>query len=122
MKDIIVYYDDWCPLCISIKKKIEKLDWFHLVKCCGIREEDIEIPLSQLVQRLHVKIVKKNKVVSGMSALIAISWRLPLTVPFWPILKLVKAIGIGDYIYNYIARKRKIVPVGKCDADCKMNR
>ncbi|MFC7394279.1 thiol-disulfide oxidoreductase DCC family protein [Scopulibacillus cellulosilyticus] len=116
---IIVFYDNWCPMCIGIKGKIEKLDWFHLVDMVGFRDKKIDrelnIPVEDLENRMHAIILRNGSIVSGINAFISISWRIPLSIPFWPLLKVLKCIGLGQIIYDYIAKSRSVVPVGKCN-------
>ncbi len=30
MSKIIVLYDSWCPLCVSMKENIQRLNWLRL--------------------------------------------------------------------------------------------
>lgn len=123
---IIVFYDNWCPMCTEIKKKIEKYDWLHLVEMVGIRNLETiliktDIPISKLEKSMHAIILRDNSIVSGIHAFTSISWRIPILIPFWPILKFSSIIGLGQKMYEYVAEKRSIVPVGKCDTSCKIN-
>jgi predicted DCC family thiol-disulfide oxidoreductase YuxK len=121
---ISVYFDNFCPLCLNVKHKIEILDWFNLVDMIGIRDSDIKektyVSVAILEKSMHAKIHRNNKIVNGIDAFVSLSCRLPLLLPLWPLLKLSSFIGIGGLIYQYVADNRNIVPVGKCDDSCKL--
>ncbi|UFT99132.1 DUF393 domain-containing protein [Radiobacillus kanasensis] len=120
---ISVYYDNWCPLCINVKEKIEKLDWLNLVEMVGIRgnniESKIQVPEDNLLMSMHSRVHRNYRVVSGIDTFVSLSWRLPIFLPIWPLLKLSSILGFGGSIYQYVANKRSIVPLGKCDESCK---
>lgn len=122
--NIIVFYDSWCPICKRVKSNIEKLDWLNQVKLISIRSEDIrhlEIPLKELEKSMYCIYSKNNRIVSGIDAIAAIVIRLPLLSPLWPFIKLSSILGLGQKIYGYIARTRRIVPVNNCeDNSCRI--
>lgn len=123
---IDVYYDSWCPLCINVTNRIKSLDWLGLIELVSIRNEDklkeINISPDELSKRMHAIKKKNNKVLVGIDAISAMVVRLPLLFPLWIILKFFTLIGVGHSVYDFIATRRKIVPVGKCKDDvCKIN-
>lgn len=61
--------------------------------------------------------IKNNRIVSGIDAIAAIVIRLPLLVPLWPLIKLSSIFGVGQKLYNHIAKTRRIVPVNNCEGD-----
>ena len=123
---IDVYYDGWCPLCINVTNRIKSLDWLGLIELVSIRDEDklkeINISPDELSKRMHAIKKKNNKVLVGIDAISAMVVRLPLLFPLWIILKFFTLIGVGHSVYDFIATRRKIVPVGNCKGDvCKIN-
>ncbi|PEK57865.1 thiol-disulfide oxidoreductase DCC family protein [Bacillus wiedmannii] len=123
---IDVYYDSWCPLCINVTNRIKSLDWLGLIELVSIRNEDklkeINISPDELSKRMHAIKKKNNKVLVGIDAISAMVVRLPLLFPLWIVLKFFTLIGVGHSVYDFIATRRKIVPVGKCKDDvCKIN-
>lgn len=114
---LIVLYDSWCPLCQAVKKNIHRLDWFKLIEFKTIRAEDTwsEIPLEKLVKEMHCMNQKSGKVTVGIDAIASICARIPVLAFLWLPVKLSSMVGIGHVVYNYIAKTRKIVPVGHCD-------
>ncbi|WJQ12949.1 DUF393 domain-containing protein [Geobacillus stearothermophilus] len=124
MFKIDVYYDSWCPMCTSIKKKIEYLDWFRLVNFISFRDGDLKIDIdkSNLEERMHAKIFRNGKIVTDVDAFSAIAIRVPLLVPMYFVLRLSSILGFGKQLYDHIAKKRKIVPVGHCKENCYIKR
>ncbi|WP_161491010.1 thiol-disulfide oxidoreductase DCC family protein [Anoxybacillus sp. UARK-01] len=122
---IIVFYDGWCPLCIKVKNNIKKIDFFNNIEMVNIREPGIErygIPLSSLEKHMHAKIIRNNKIVLGIFAFMAIASNVPLLMPLWPLLKLSQMIGLGQRVYDFIAKNRIIIPVGNCERNsCNIN-
>ncbi|MEH7109299.1 thiol-disulfide oxidoreductase DCC family protein [Bacillus sp. JJ1764] len=122
---MVVFYDNWCSLCIAIKEKIQRLDWFGLIEMIGIREKGIEkeisVPLEDLEKKMYAVIKRNGKYVSGLDAFISISARIPMFFVLWPFLIISSKLGIGHIVYRYISEHRTIVPVGKCDDSfCKL--
>lgn len=122
---LIVFYDSWCPLCTKIKKRIKRLDWLNKIKMESIREVDENIygvTKEDLEKYMYAINIRTNKIVYGIDAFSAISLRIPILFPLWPILAFVSRIGIGQKLYQYFAKRRLIIPIGKCsDKTCKIN-
>ncbi|WP_048600386.1 thiol-disulfide oxidoreductase DCC family protein [Rubeoparvulum massiliense] len=117
-----VYYDGWCPMCTAIRQRLEKMDRLRLLTWVSIRDQAavqrIPIPFAALETRMYTKKVRNNTYVSDIRAIAAIVARIPLLWLFWPFLKLAQFTGLGSYVYHYVAKKRRIVPVGACDESC----
>jgi hypothetical protein len=61
--------------------------------------------------------------VSGFPALVAIARVLPPLRPVWPLLVVAHWLGVGSMVYEWVARNRKIIPVGSCeDGACPIHR
>ncbi len=114
----LVFYDGTCPFCTFSATRLRKLDWFHQLEIIDMYSQGVlkeyQIPLEDATRRIQV-INLKGKRKEGMDGLLAISLRLPalwLLVPFFRILIL---IGLGDRIYDWIAKNRFLFPVpGYC--------
>lgn len=118
MFKLTVYYDSWCPFCQKISKGIKKFDWFDLIELRSIREmqnNEISIPFNELEKEMHCSNPKTHKITKGIDAIASLCARLPLFMILWIPLKLSSLCGFGKVIYRYIARNRKIVPVGHCN-------
>lgn len=117
---LTVYYDGWCPLCTGIRNRIERIDWLGRIAFASIREEgvaeELGVPAQRLAERMHARIHKNGRLVEGIDAVAAIAAQAPPLWPLWPLLFLSARIGLGQALYDYIARRRTIIPVGACDA------
>ncbi|WP_165364299.1 thiol-disulfide oxidoreductase DCC family protein [Sporolactobacillus sp. THM19-2] len=122
---LIILYDNWCPLCVGIKNHLEKLDWLSRLKLIGFRDQenlkDLAADGKNLAKRLHVISGKTSEIFSGIDAVMAITLRVPLLLPAWPVLYLLNKMGLGSRLYDWIATRRKIIPVGRCkDENCRL--
>jgi predicted DCC family thiol-disulfide oxidoreductase YuxK len=116
---LTVYYDGWCPLCTSIRHRIERLDWLGQIAFVSMREpgvpEALGVEAHRLAQRMHALHPRTGRVVDGMEAVAAIAARVPLLWPLWLPLRLSAWTGLGNALYDALARRRTIIPVGACE-------
>lgn len=114
---MIVYYDGWCPFCQAAKARMARLDRWGRLQFRSLRDPGVVaeagVPLETLAARLHVR-TDRGRLVSGVSALVAIAGVLPLLWPLWPVLVASQWLGLGRWLYDWVARNRKIVPAGTC--------
>lgn len=123
---ITVYYDGWCPLCTGSKRRIEQWDWLDLIRFVSIRDPgaaaSIGVDLALLEKRMYGR-YPSGGTVNGIGAIAAIALRVPAFLPLWPLLALSRLLGLGNWIYDQIAARRTIVPVGQCNEDaCPIHR
>mgnify|MGYP000943722832 CR=1 FL=1 len=119
MSKIIVLYDSWCPLCVSMKENIQRLNWLRLIEFQTIRDDSriINIPIQKLEKEMHCIKINNGKIATGIDAIASIIARIPLLTIFYIPIKLSSYFGFGHYVYNYIASTRKIVPIGNCSEE-----
>lgn len=122
---IIVFYDGWCPMCRGIVQNIASMDYFSLVTCKSFRDESIILEYSlnpeEVQLRMHSTKLNLIKMKRGIHSILQISCRLlPLWV-FVPFISLFSAIGLGQFLYDFIAMRRLIVPVNHCDDSCDIS-
>jgi len=119
VQPIIVFYDGWCPLCTTARRRLERLDWLGRLRFVSIRDPGVAeragIPPERLAARLHVQFVRTGRWAEGIWAVAAIAARLPLLWPLWPLLVLAGLSGLGQPVYDFVARRRAIVPAGQCE-------
>jgi predicted DCC family thiol-disulfide oxidoreductase YuxK len=123
---IEVYYDGWCPLCTALRNRLERLDWLGRLQWRSIRDQGVAaalgVPAERLEQRMHVRDPRTGIVVDGIWAVAAVATRLPALMPLWPVVAGAAAVGLGQPLYDYIASRRAIVPVGQCtDQQCQIH-
>ncbi|BAD39929.1 thiol-disulfide oxidoreductase DCC family protein [Symbiobacterium thermophilum] len=119
MQPITVFYDGWCPLCTAARQRLARLDWLGRLEFVSIRDPGVAeragVAPERLAARLHVHTPRTGRWAEGIWAVAAIAARLPLLWPLWPLLALAGVTGLGQPLYDFIARRRAIVPVGQCD-------
>lgn len=119
MQPIIVFYDGWCPLCNRARRRLARLDWLGRLRFVSIRDPGAArragVAPERLAARLHVQSVRTGRWAEGIWAVAAIAARLPLLWPLWPLLAVAGLSGLGQPVYDFIARRRTIVPAGQCD-------
>lgn len=123
---MVVYFDGWCPICRAAKDRLSRLDrrgrlTFRSMRDAGV---DAELGISQevLARSMHVR-TDAGRILSGFPALVTIAGVLPRLWPVWPFMVVAQGLGIGPLVYDWVARNRKIVPVGSCnDGACPIHR
>lgn len=116
---LLVFYDGYCPLCRGSKKAIEKADWLNKIGFLSFREEGVisqyHLHNRQPEERIYSIRLHGQQHYEGIQTLLQIAKRVPLYWIFVPFLYLALKIGLGQPAYDFIAKKRNIVPVGQCD-------
>ncbi|MRG85323.1 thiol-disulfide oxidoreductase DCC family protein [Salinibacillus xinjiangensis] len=121
-KDIlIVFYDGWCPLCQRAKQNIQKLDRRGQILFYSIREPTVfrEYHLDGLHVEERIYSIRKRdgSSFSGIYTIVEIAKRIPRYRVFVPLLSMSIVLGFGQKVYDWIASKREIVPIGQCTED-----
>lgn len=127
MTPIEVYYDSWCPICTAARRRVERLDWLGLIRFQSTRDPAataaLGVTAEQLEERMHARHLHNGKVVDGIWALVAVFARVPLLMPLWPLVTGVAYLGFGQALYDWVARRRTVIPVGACnDVSCNIHR
>jgi len=116
---LYVFYDGWCPLCQKSAKRIERLNWLGLVQFISLRDKErlsaFGLEESNLTNRIQSKVLNSNRQYEGIHTLVQISLRIPLLWIIVPFLYLSILFGVGQRLYDWIASKRKVIPIGQCD-------
>ncbi|WP_099157862.1 thiol-disulfide oxidoreductase DCC family protein [Virgibacillus ndiopensis] len=110
---LIIYYDGFCKMCSSTSVIWKKIDWSNQLAFESFRTLN-DYPKA-MEESLHVN--KNGHWYTGYNAIIQISKKLPLMWVLLPFLYLFKLIGLGDFVYNKVAKNRKLVPVNQCGED-----
>lgn len=122
MKNVTVFYDNWCPNCNNFKNLITKLDWLKLIDFKELRNvnhlflyDDIDLILAkkQMASR-------GGNWVYGYDSIFNIFSRIPLLWLLFPIFYLLKITGTGQYLYEYLAINRRIIPMHCNENSCEI--
>ena len=117
---MVLFYDNWCSKCTRFVKFVKKLDWFSVLTIEKLRDNDFESYIGIDIQRAKKEMASyKNKWNYGYETIYLILIRLPIFIPFLPILYFLKISNIGNKIYNSLAIKRKIIPI-HCNDSCSL--
>ncbi|MWV44126.1 DUF393 domain-containing protein [Paenibacillus sp. HJL G12] len=138
-KGLFVFYDNWCPMCTRTMRFYRKWDWFKRITFMPAREEQIleqfQVDQEQALKRMvAVKYTKKKKYrmtanaakhletqqFEGIDTIYHMSRQIPILWVLVPFLYAARILGIGAYVYDWIASSRKIIPIGQCEGDVCM--
>lgn len=125
-KALLVFYDGYCPLCTGSKKAIEKADWLGKIEFISFRESGIiekyELQDKKPEERIYSIRLRDGQTYEGIHTILQIAVRAPLYWIFVPFLYFAIKTGLGQPTYDFIAKRRKIVPVGQCnDQGCRVH-
>lgn len=119
--EIQVYFDGSCPMCSTSSRLIHQLDWLNKVELIDLHQpgelEKAGISYKKAMSRIQVR-TDNSKVYEGIDGLVRISMVIPALYLFTPILWASGKIGIGNKLYDWIAKHRLIFPIpGYCKVD-----
>ncbi|MBE5107217.1 DUF393 domain-containing protein [Bacillus thuringiensis] len=88
-----------------------EMDIFNLITFTSFRnytdtKKEFGVPLNLLEQRMHSKKLNEQKYVAGIDSIIQICKRTPLLWVFLIVLYLGKFSGVGQLVYDFIAKRR----------------
>ena len=116
---LLVFYDSWCPLCTRAMHAIRKHDRHKTITFISFREDEVmnqyQLWDKDVEQRIYAVSTKDQQSFSGIDTIYQISKCVRFYRAFAPFIYLSIKIGLGERLYHYIAKKRKIVPVGQCE-------
>jgi predicted DCC family thiol-disulfide oxidoreductase YuxK len=122
----VVFYDGWCPFCTTAAERTKKADIQSEVTFVSFREahvvESYAVP-PHLLKEMEVRLYAFDGTQwhNGIYALYELAKRVPYYWPFVLLLKLSIWTKTGQHVYDFIASRRTIVPVGHCaDGVCKL--
>jgi len=98
-----VLIDGECPYCRALGRSLKALDLGKTLRVEPLQEA-LDLPQAELRQALHV--LEGRRTHRGYAALLALSRRLPLLWPLYPLLLLLTPFGIGEGLYRFLAQRR----------------
>lgn len=117
---VVVLYDGWCPFCIKSIKRFQRLDWFNRIEFISFREPSVatvyNISISNLENRMHSVLKSTNKIEDGINSINRVCKNIPALWIFVPVISISVFLGVGQRVYDLIAKRRTIFPTGSCDA------
>jgi len=122
---LLIFYDSWYPMCTHVMMVIKKNDRNGRLTFVTFRDpvimEEYDLYSKKVEERLYSICRAEGKHFSGIASVYEIAKRVPAYWPLLPFLFVSMKVGIGDISYDFIAKRRKIIPVGHCEGeDCAM--
>lgn len=97
-----------------------RLDWLGRLRFVPCRDNGwlakYNIDPERALRRM-VSVDLRQVVHEGIDTFLQMSVRIPLLWPICPILWIARRIGVGRFLYDWLAKKRKIVPIGQCELE-----
>ncbi|WP_347862519.1 DUF393 domain-containing protein [Salimicrobium sp. PL1-032A] len=125
MKKSVVLYDEQCPLCISTKKWVERLDWNNRLLWLSLQQMEAHTDLGErkkqdIREQLHLYDPKRREHV-GFDAVTYICKECPLLYGFGKIFAWPAVRKAGIPVYRFIADNRYRVGIHDCrDGACSV--
>lgn len=115
---LMVFYDGNCPLCTESARVTTGLDWMHRLQFVSFRDEGVAdaygLEEVGVERRIYSVIPDTGRAFSGIHTVLQIFLRVP---PYWvlvPFIWLSILCGLGQPVYDWIAKRRRVIPIGKC--------
>lgn len=127
----IVLFDGECPLCQRSVRILKRLDWLGKLHFQSARDTEhlpaarVTLDNAKMLEEMHVLTPLRDKTYAGFGAFRWMAWRIPLLMPFAPLMYLPGVPSLGNRVYLWVARNRlKLVPChdGVCELPKKNSR
>lgn len=116
---LILFYDGWCPVCLKSVAGLEKLDSRERISFLSFREPEnimnYDLELSELELRMHTFDISKERTSKGIHSVLDVCKTIPMLWLLYVPIKLSTYLGLGQRIYDHIAKNRTVFPTGNCD-------
>lgn len=123
---LIVFYDSWCPMCTKAKERLERADCNAMIEFETFRNDKIVRKYQLDISQAESRIISIDSVCGvryeGIYTFREICRRIPGYFAAVPFIQLSILLGLGQTLYDFIARRRTIIPAGAChDQQCKVH-
>lgn len=119
-----LFYDGWCPFCRQSIATLQRLDLLRLLEPISFREPGVlayyQLDAARAEARIQARAVRADASVEGIVAVQLVASRLPALWPTLPLLWAASRLGVGQYVYDWIAARRTIIPTG-CTTQCAVH-
>jgi predicted DCC family thiol-disulfide oxidoreductase YuxK len=115
-----IFIDGWCPNCRRFGKLIDRMDVGSRLVIHDIRKDSFpEIDIDK-AKNFMASIDRDGIVSYGFTSIYKIFKTLPLLWIFVPVLFALNMLHLGDFLYNELAVRRRIIPLHCDDEECKI--
>jgi predicted DCC family thiol-disulfide oxidoreductase YuxK len=81
MREVTVWFDGACPLCVREIALMRRLDWWTRINFVDLIDENTSCPIDRTVALARFHVLENGKILSGAAAFAAM-WRvIPLLYP-----------------------------------------
>ncbi|RYM06160.1 DUF393 domain-containing protein [Sporolactobacillus sp. THM7-7] len=127
MAKLIVFYDGSCRFCRYTMASLKKHDTRGRLKGLNFRDSQVmehyHLQHQNVENRIYVLRTRTNQGFSGIRAVLEIVKQVPFYWIWVPFIQFSILLGVGDACYDFIARRRRLIPVGRCqDNSCDVPR
>ncbi|WP_067927054.1 thiol-disulfide oxidoreductase DCC family protein [Alicyclobacillus shizuokensis] len=122
---LIVFYDGWCELCRRAVRLTRRWDWLGRITFANLRDEEVVaaygLDASRAAAAVHAYRTDRDKWYTGARAMLELAKRVPVYWPFALVLAIGIRLGVAAPLYAWVARNRRITPIGHCEVDtCRL--
>ncbi|WP_299030353.1 thiol-disulfide oxidoreductase DCC family protein [uncultured Thermanaerothrix sp.] len=105
---LYVFYDGECPLCTHTARWLQRLDWQRRLVVLSFRAPGVvtRYGLDPVRAEARLQAQISGRTLEGIAAVEAIMARLPVLWLLWPWVALARRLGIGQWLYDWVARRR----------------
>lgn len=116
--DLVVFYDGNCSLCTESARYTTRLDWFGRIQFLSFRDvgvfEAYVLAGNDVENRIYSVALQTGRTFSGIHTVLQIFRRIPTYWLLVPFVWLSIHVGLGQSVYDWIAKRRNLIPIGKC--------
>ncbi|MEC3884046.1 DUF393 domain-containing protein [Halobacillus sp. HZG1] len=120
-REVMIFYDSFCPVCSKSMRILTKLDTGDKFQYETIRDNRIleryHINKEEAEKRMHTIRLKDRKMETGIFSVLRIMKQIPFFWVLVPFIQLSIWAGAGPGLYDWLADRRTILPIGGCDGD-----
>ncbi|WP_067932575.1 thiol-disulfide oxidoreductase DCC family protein [Alicyclobacillus kakegawensis] len=117
---LIVFYDGWCELCRRTVRWTRRWDWLGRITFANLRDGAVVaaygLDASRAAAAVHAYQPDRHQWYAGAQAMLELAKRVPVYWPFALVLAIGIRLGVAAPLYDWVARSRRITPVGHCEA------
>ncbi|MCL6502761.1 MAG: DUF393 domain-containing protein [Pirellulales bacterium] len=115
----VVIFDGRCRLCQAQVRRLARWDLLKRLAFISLHDPEVslrwpDLPHDELMQNMYL-VDSRGRRYKGAAALRVLSRRLPILWPVAPLLHLPGTLGIWQWLYQQVARRRYRLGGAACD-------
>ncbi|MBM7643902.1 putative DCC family thiol-disulfide oxidoreductase YuxK [Scopulibacillus daqui] len=123
---LLVFYDGDCRLCTAAMRMLKKRDKKKRIAWMSFRNPMVmkayRLKDKHPEERIYAIDTKKRRDFTGIYTVREIAKQIPAYWIAVPFIQIAIFLGVGHQLYDFIAKRRHLFPVGKCKDDhCRIS-